>query len=53
MLWGNSGEMCRRMQVCVSIFLKIAKMLFCEVELFCGGRYIKTLVVSMSGVTDR
>lgn len=47
------GEVCRRMQVYLSIFLKTAKMLFCKVKLFCGGRCIKTLVVSMSGVIGR
>lgn len=30
----HRGEMCRRMQVCVTIFLKTDKMLFCEVVLW-------------------
>lgn len=50
MLRRSTGEMCRRIQVCVSIFLGTAKMLFCEVKLCCGGRCVK-LFVSMAGVT--
>lgn len=50
----GTQERCAEEYRFILVFLKKkAEMLFCKVKLFCDGRCVKTLVVSLSGVTGR